>query len=110
MKGPITSVIGASVLLLAAGCAHHTATARTATTIPTNGGQAVVVTQPSASPVTPTVDHTLTGTVSDVDRSNGTVKVETPSGKIEIKLPPVAAATVHEGDHVTVNVLITPDR
>lgn len=108
MKRPITFAVGASALLLAVGCAHQTGTSQTATTIPTTGGEAVVLTQPSASPITGTVNHTLTGTVSAVDRRNGTVKLKTPSGKIELKLPPVAAAAVHEGDPATVNVVISP--
>lgn len=65
----------------------------------------VVVT--SAPPVNPGIAQTVYGRVKDVDR-DGVVKIETDRDSFKVKLAPQAAAQIHEGDTVQLNLTILP--
>jgi hypothetical protein len=102
-----------AVALLGAGCAATTTTSdtpRTTTTIPSASGQQVVISQPTPSAaVRGEVRHNVSGRVTDIDREDSSVTVRTPDGsRVKLRLPPVAVATVREGDMVSMDVLISP--
>lgn len=100
---------------LAAGCAGHTGEApgtATTTTVPATGGERVVITERTADPaaaVRGEVRHSVMGKITDVDLDDGTVKVRMPDGsEYELQMPPVAAASIREGDPVTVEFILNP--
>jgi preprotein translocase subunit YajC len=80
---------------------------------------AAVVTQPApgavvaqappapATAVPVGLRQTIHGTITEVD-SNGEVKIKTDRDSFEIKVPPEALRQVKKGDHVTVDLMITP--
>lgn len=72
-------------------------------------GQYVAVAQTSApaTAVPVGVRQTIRGTVSEVD-SDGEVKIKTDRDAFEIKVPTEALRQIKEGDHVTLEVVITP--
>jgi hypothetical protein len=65
-------------------------------------------TAPSAPPGKTTADcceHQMTGTVSHLDRSAGTVSIDVPGASdIELRLPPEEIAGFREGDEVVVSM------
>jgi hypothetical protein len=98
--------LSAATLLVGSACASQERGVTT-TTLPATGGSQVVI----AGPVRGEVQHTLVGKVTDVDRNRGDLTVETQEGvKMRLKLPPVALASVQEGDRVALNLSITPPR
>ena len=108
-----TSAALAVALLWAAGCASTTRTetaGTTTTTLPTPSGQPVVITQPGPSAaVRGEVRHQVTGRVTEIERNASEVTIRTPDGsKVTLKLPPMAVATVREGDTVNLDVTIVP--
>jgi hypothetical protein len=100
--------VAALVALASTACASQRAPGgSTTTTLPTTSGQSVVV----ASPARGEVQHSIAGKVTGVDRGEGRVTVETPDGsKLTLRLPPVALASVREGDPVSMNVTIGQPR
>jgi hypothetical protein len=95
--------------LAAAGCAAAQPEAQTTTTLPTEGGQQVVITESGAASVRGPVNHRVAGEVTDVERERGEVTVRTADGgKIKLRLPPMAAATVRKGDAVNLDVTVVP--
>jgi hypothetical protein len=51
----------------------------------------------------------VAGRVTDIDRGSGQITVRTPEGSsMKLMLPPLAVATVREGDDVAVDVSIVP--
>jgi hypothetical protein len=111
MRSPARTVLIAAVLT-AAGCAATQPESRTTiTTLPAEGGQQVIITEsPGASTaVRGPVTHRVAGEVTDVERQRGEVTVRTADGsKIKLRLPPIAAAAVREGDAVNLDVTVTP--
>ena len=107
---------------------------RTTTTLPAGGDRQVVVTEPGSgarNPVVVTepssrgqvaagqpsaavsgqVNHKVTGRVTDINRNSGQITVRTPEGSsMNLILPPLAVASIREGDDVAVDVLVTPSR
>jgi hypothetical protein len=83
----------------------------TVTTVPaTQGpqGQQVVVVEPGTT-VRGEVRHTVTGKVEGVDRNAGEISVKATDGtNMKLRLPPLAAATIREGDDVSLNVVVRP--
>jgi hypothetical protein len=85
-------------------------TSATTTTIPASGGQQVVIAESGASP-RGQVRHQLAGRITGIERNKGEVTVRAADGsKATIVLPPVAVATMREGDDVSLDVLVTPGR
>jgi hypothetical protein len=65
----------------------------------------------SASPATGfQARHTTTGEITSVDAAHGQVNLKTPEGDMQLHFPPSALTNVHTGDHVTVDLGITPAR
>lgn len=82
----------------------------TTTTIPTSGGQQVVIAESGSSP-RGQVRHQLAGRITDIERNKGEVTVRSGDGsKAKIVLPPLAIANMREGDDVSVDVVVTPRR
>jgi hypothetical protein len=100
-----------TVLPLVAACATATdEPGRTTMTLPTTTGERVVISGQRA-PEYGEIRHTVTGRVTGIDRNDGQVRIRTPEGsELRLKLTPVAAATVREGDQASVDVTITPTR
>jgi hypothetical protein len=47
--------------------------------------------------------------VTDINRNSGHVTIRTPEGgSMKLVLPPLAVASIREGDDVVVNVLVVP--
>ena len=68
----------------------------------------VVVAEPSAA-ARGQVSHKVTGRVTDVNRNSGQITIRTPAGgSMKLILPPLAVASIREGDDVAVNVLVAP--
>jgi hypothetical protein len=85
-------------------------TSATTTTIPASGGQQVVIAESGASP-RGQVRHQLAGRITDIERNKGEVTVRSADGsKAKIVLPPLAVASMREGDDVSLDVLVTPGR
>ncbi len=106
-------VLVAALGWLAAGCAHTAEEARTTTTtVPATGGERVVITERPADPaatVRGEVRHSVRGRITDIDLDDGTVKVRMPDGsKYELPIPPVAAASIREGDPVAIEFIVNP--
>jgi hypothetical protein len=82
----------------------------TVTTLPASDGQKVVIAESAATP-RGEVRHRVTGRVTDIERNSGTVTVRASDGaKVKVLLPPMAAASVREGDDVSLDVIVTPRR
>ena len=78
-------------------------------TEPPSRGQVTAV-QPSAA-VAGQVNHKVTGRVTDINRNSGQITIRTPEGgKMDLILPPLAVASIREGDDVAVDVLVNPAR
>ena len=93
--------------MMACGTGHQPTTT---TTIPASGGQQVVIAEP-AGPLRGQVRHQVTGRITDIERNNGEITVRSRDGsKSKLMLPPMAVATMREGDDVAVDVLVTPRR
>ena len=107
-------VLGATVLLLAAGCAKHKPAGTTVTTLPSTAGTPVIVSSgaPSAGVATAgAVHHVINGEVTDVDRNSGKVNIRASDGsKVQVILPPLAVATANKGDRASIDVQIGPAR
>ena len=70
----------------------------------------VVAAQPSAA-VGGQVNHKVTGRVTDINRNSGQITIRTPEGgSMKLVLPPLAVASIREGDDVAVDVLVNPAR
>ena len=68
----------------------------------------VVVAEPSAA-ARGQVNHKVTGRVTDINRNSGQITIRTPEGgSMKLILPPLAVASIREGDDVGVNVLVAP--
>jgi hypothetical protein len=67
-----------------------------------------VVVEPGST-VRGEVRHTVTGKVDGIDRDAGEISVKATDGtNMRLKLPPLAAATIREGDDVSLNVIVRP--
>lgn len=84
----------------------------TTTTIPAAGGQTVVIGEsPSSAATRGEVRHRVAGRVTDIERNSGEITVRASDGsRLKLLLPPMAAATIREGDDVSLDVLVTPRR
>jgi translation initiation factor IF-1 len=118
----VTLAMLALVPLVAVGCATRTTERVVATppatvvTTPSSGtvvtpGTGAVVTAPSTSPVVVAASPAtagatrITGRVTDVER-DGEIKLRTTDGhKVKVHVSPATAATVREGDLVTLDVM-----
>ena len=77
----------------------------TTTTLPAAGGGHVVI----ASPARGVVKHTIVGKVTRIERGDNELTVETSDGsKVELKLPPIALASIRDGDQVSLDVTVNP--
>jgi hypothetical protein len=67
---------------------------------------------PAASPATGAVPghHTLTGEVTSVNHTDGSLTLKTREGDLMLRLPPAALANVEQGDRVTVDLGLTQSR
>lgn len=82
----------------------------TVTTLPTTQGQKVIMVEPGTT-LRGEVRHTVTGRVENVDRNASEVTVKATDGsKTTLKLTPVAAASIREGDDVSLEVVVRPRR
>ena len=131
--GKIGSTVALAVLsVVAVACAstpHEPG--RTTTTLPSERGPVIVtepgtasrpavVTEPSRGQVTAAqpsasvgslVNHKVTGRVTDINRNSGQITIRTPEGgKMDLVLPPLAVASIREGDDVAVDVSVNPAR
>jgi hypothetical protein len=71
-------------------------------------GQAAVVADPSAA-ARGQVNHQVSGRVTDINRNSGQITIRTPEGgSMKLILPPLAVASIREGDDVAVSVLVAP--
>ncbi len=71
-------------------------------------GPAVITQVPAPATAVPIgVRQTIRGTVTAVD-SDGEVKIKTDRDSFEIKVPTEALRQIKKGDHVTLDVMITP--
>jgi len=107
------TVVGATLLLLAAGCAKRQPAGTTVTTLPTTTGTPVIVSSgaPSASVATGSVHHIINGEVTEVDRNSGKVNIRATDGsKVQVILPPLAVATANKGDRASIDVKLGPAR
>jgi hypothetical protein len=69
---------------------------------------AVVTQAPVPATAVPVgVRQTIRGTVTEVE-SDGEVEIKTDRDSFEIKLPTEAVRSIKKGDHVTLDVMITP--
>jgi hypothetical protein len=105
------SVVIPVAMLALTACASRDsgrAPGTTVTTVPTAQGEKVIMVEPGAS-VRGEVRHTVTGRVEGVDLNAGEITVKTTDGsKTKLKLTPVSAATIREGDDVSLNVVVRP--
>jgi len=104
MKQPIGAWAVTLIVTVAAGCAAGTAGATT-TTVPGKSGEPVVITEPSEKYE---IRHRIVGTVAEIDRERGDVTVRTTDGRVQLRLPPVAASHVKKGVRASVEVSIAP--
>ena len=133
LYGPTVAVLVLSATAFACSTASREP-GQTTTTLPAAGGRQVVVTEPGGaarSPVVVTepsargqvvaaqpsaavggqVNHKVTGRVTDINRNAGQITIRTPEGgSMKLVLPPLAVASIREGDDVAVDVLVTPAR
>jgi hypothetical protein len=115
-------MLGATVLLIASGCAKHKTPGTTTTVLPaTTAGTPVVVSSgaPSAAVAAGgSVHHVVSGEVTDVDRNSGKsigtavrVNIRASDGsKVQVILPPLAVATANKGDRASLEITIGPPR
>jgi len=61
-----------------------------------------------AAPETMKGKHSMDGEVTKVDAKKGWVDVKTPEGRMKLRFPPAALASVKKGDRVTVEIGMTP--
>jgi hypothetical protein len=53
--------------------------------------------------------HTMTGRITDIDKSDGSVTIQAEGGKeMDLHFPPSALQTLNEGDQVQVQLAIKP--
>jgi hypothetical protein len=89
---------------------------QTTTTLPGGGERPVTVVEPGGGARGPSsvggqVHHKVVGRVTDINRNAGQVTISTPEGgSMKLVLPPLAVATIREGDDVAVDVIVTPRR
>lgn len=103
--------LNAILVTAAALTACSTGERVTTTTIPAAGGEKVVIAESSAATPRGEVRHRMAGRVTDIERKSGEVTVRAADGsKLKLSLPPMAAATIREGDDVSLDVLVTPRR
>jgi hypothetical protein len=103
------AILAVGVALTACGTGERSTT--TTTTIPATGGQQVVIGEPAAGVARGEVRHRVTGRVADIERNHGEVTVRSSDGgKVKLTLPPMAVATMREGDDVADDVVVTPRR
>jgi hypothetical protein len=110
---PYLMVVGATLLLLIAGCAKQKTAGTTVTTLPSTAGTPVIVSSgaPSAGVTTAGVHHVISGEVTDVDRNSGKVNIRASDGsKVQVILPPLAVATANKGDRASIDVKLAPAR
>jgi hypothetical protein len=119
VKKPTTMLLPVAVLALTA-CATNEpprTAGTTVTTVPTTtvpsttspGGQQVVVVEPGSASVRGDVRHTVAGRVESINRNASEITVTAADGsKMTLKLPPMAVATIREGDNVSMNVVVQP--
>ncbi len=50
--------------------------------------------------------HTMSGTVSNLDRQTGMVSLNTDAGELRLHFPPQALQNVKEGDTITVSLAL----
>jgi hypothetical protein len=108
MRMSLRVALSLAALALLAGCAKSADRAASTTTTLPAGDRQVVIAESSGSPQGQ-VSHRVAGRVTDIDRGSGQITVRTPEGSsMKLMLPPLAVATVREGDDVAVDVSIVP--
>lgn len=67
---------------------------------------------PAASPAAQQVlaRQTMNAEVRDINRATGHVRLDTPEGRMDLNVPQETARTLHEGDRVTVEMVIRSAR
>jgi hypothetical protein len=107
LYGPTVAVLALSAVAFACSSTPRQP-GQTTTTLPASGGKPVVIAEPSAA-ARGQVNHQVTGRVTDINRNSGQITIRTPEGgSMKLILPPLAVASVREGDDVAVNVLVVP--
>jgi hypothetical protein len=53
--------------------------------------------------------HTMTGTVTSIDRKTGRLSLKTDEGKLMLHFPPSKVQNITDGERVTVELGIKPD-
>jgi hypothetical protein len=133
LYGPTVALLATAMITFACSSAPREP-GQTTTTLPAAGGRQVVVTEPGGAARSPVVvaepsprgqvvamqpsaavagqvNHKVTGRVTDVNRNAGQITIRTPEGgSMKLVLPPLAVASIREGDDVAVDVLVTPSR
>jgi hypothetical protein len=133
VNGPTVAVLVLSATTFACSTAPREP-GQTTTTLPAAGGTQVVVTEPGGTARSPAVvtepsargqvvavqpsaavggqvNHKVTGRVTDINRNAGQITIRTPEGgSMKLVLPPLAVASIREGDDVAVDVLVTPGK
>jgi hypothetical protein len=49
-------------------------------------------------------EHSMSGTVTDIDHDTGKLSLNTPVGELDLHFPPAAVKDVKEGDQLTVHL------
>ena len=52
--------------------------------------------------------HVLQGRITDIDKNEGSVKVQTARGEINLNFPPASLSGLNQGDEVNLEVAIRP--
>lgn len=111
MKRTIPCLVALLALTACASQPRNDTAGTTVTTVPatTPAPQGQVVVVEPGSTVRGEVRHTVTGKVDGIDRNAGEISVKATDGtNMRLKLPPLAAATIREGDDVSLNVIVRP--
>jgi hypothetical protein len=110
---PTTMLLPVALLTLTACASRQPAatSGTTVTTVPaaTPGQQVVTVESGAAASPRGEVRHSVNGRVQGIDRNAGEITVMATDGsKMTLKVAPLAAANMREGDDVSVNVVVRP--
>lgn len=111
MKRTIPCLVALLALTACASQPRNDTAGTTVTTVPatTPAPQGQVVVVESGSTVRGEVRHTVTGKVDGIDRNAGEISVKATDGtNMRLKLPPLATASIREGDDVSLNVIVRP--
>jgi len=54
-------------------------------------------------------EHVMTGTITKIDKSKGTLSLSTAEAPLDLHFPPAAIQSLHKGDRVAVQLAISTD-